>query len=260
MNCKETTRSGEPCRRTAGESGYCPQHDPDGAFRCQAKSRKHGGRCSAPAVRGSKFCKFHFGKTNRDTAVALNHAIKHGRYSKALARRFDKFSELLKDPQLLRLAEEIAVARTQIATLLDDEERIHIDAESLRSNVPDLRDAIEAGDDVAALSVLGKIERILSRPMDASAIRSEVLEHTKVVDKLVATEAKHLLQLNGHISVTEMGAVLTRFMLIVQRFVSKEDLPNLAVAAQDMMGAMGGEIMIDARRAELGLDKEQNDE
>ena len=43
VNCKATTKSGEPCRAWAGESGYCFMHDP-ASGKARAKARKMGGK------------------------------------------------------------------------------------------------------------------------------------------------------------------------------------------------------------------------
>lgn len=50
------------------------------AKRCRAKSKRTGGRCRAPALRGKDLCRHHGGKT--DHRGEKNPSYKHGRHTK----------------------------------------------------------------------------------------------------------------------------------------------------------------------------------
>ncbi len=83
---------------------------------CQGKSRQTGEPCRQYAVPGRKFCHYHGGK---NTVGPANNLLTTGRYSKYLPPRMAaRYQEARSDPELLRLAEEIALVDSRLADLL----------------------------------------------------------------------------------------------------------------------------------------------
>lgn len=69
--------------------------------RCQAKSKRHGGQCGAPAVRGKRVCKFHGGFSRGPTsAEGLRRCAEartiHGQQTRAERQRASELSALFK--------------------------------------------------------------------------------------------------------------------------------------------------------------------
>ena len=78
---------------TAGGRILCP--------RCQARSKRHGGQCGAPAVRGKRVCRFHGGLSRGPTTAAGRQRCAevrttHGQQTRVLRQRASETSALLK--------------------------------------------------------------------------------------------------------------------------------------------------------------------
>ena len=76
--------------------------------RCQARSKRHGGQCGAPAMRGKRVCRFHGGKSTGPTTeagrqrIALSKTV-HGRETRAIrSRRSTKAKEMKALKNLMR--------------------------------------------------------------------------------------------------------------------------------------------------------------
>ena len=76
--------------------------------RCQACSKRHGGQCGAPAIRGKLVCRFHGGKSTGPTTEAGRQRIAqgktvHGRETRAIReRRARKMCELKELEKLMK--------------------------------------------------------------------------------------------------------------------------------------------------------------
>jgi hypothetical protein len=252
-HCKAMTKTGEQCNHPAGESGFCHQHDPQSSSRCQAKSRRTGEQCKAPALKGSKFCRFHFGRTHNVANAGRHHLLKHGRYSKALGQKFDRYQQMKQDPEFLRLTDEIALTRVHIAELLDEETRIDLDAEALRGLVDAMAEALAVPNVQAAKSVLARMQLTLARPMDAATVRSELLEHTRTLERLVAAESRNMIQFSNVLTLDQVISIMSKMLLAVQQVVPAERMKELAATVHTLLGSGATEAMIEAKRIELGL-------
>jgi len=70
--------------------------------RCQARSKRHGGQCGAPAMRGKRVCRFHGGKSTGPTTEAGRQRIArdktvHGRETRAIRQRRTQKTREMKD-------------------------------------------------------------------------------------------------------------------------------------------------------------------
>ena len=78
---------------TAGGRIRCP--------RCQARSKRHGGQCGAPAIQGKRVCRFHGGLSRGPTTAAGRQRCAeaktiHGEQTRAKRKRASELSALLK--------------------------------------------------------------------------------------------------------------------------------------------------------------------
>lgn len=85
---------------------------------CTAKSKRSGERCKKAAVVGRNVCHIHGGKTPGGIAAA---GFKHGRYSKHIPKNLSQhYQELLNDPDILSLQDDVALLRSMVAKHLQE--------------------------------------------------------------------------------------------------------------------------------------------
>lgn len=111
-------------------------------------------RCRKPKVKGTNVCWVH--------GAAGGRAPKHGRYM-APANILAQYNRVLKDPNILNLASEIALlsGRTQILMNALDKLDIPAAIDELNLNVADLRTAVMQDDRRNAIQALNRIDKAL---------------------------------------------------------------------------------------------------
>lgn len=165
--------------------------EPHADARCGAKTRT-GAHCVNYPVRGRTRCRMHGGLSPR--GIASPH-LRTGRYSRDLPTRMvERYQDMVSDPDLLRLGDDIRLVDARIADVL---RRVDT-GESGRlwaltgQRCGALRDAMLSGDAGATRQALTDLEQVINQGIADWAAWDDVGRWQDRRSRLVATEIKRL--------------------------------------------------------------------
>jgi hypothetical protein len=188
---------------------------------CTAKSKRSGEQCRCTAVIGRSVCYMHGGTTPRGIASP---ALKHGRHSKHLPARLSAlYEEARADPDLLTLADDIALVDTHLARLLeqvsDDDPRILWGKAAVALEQYTETQQRGSREQVTALATL---QAVITEGIDGGATGTwhEVLGVLERRRKLVETESKRQQQLQQMIPVEGALLLIGLIERIIKQYVT----------------------------------------
>lgn len=211
---------------------------------CGAKNRS-GGRCKNAGTGAGGRCKFHGGASLVGVASPT---WKHGRHSKHMpARLAERYQEGLRDPDLLSLRSETALADARIGELLE--------AIGQTGNVRMWREArgkldafkLSAGRQKGAGSArvaLQELDDLIARGLSAAATWDELREWLDTRRKLSETETKREKDLMQLVPINQMHAVMVAFFSEVKQVVTEREV--LAHLSSFWVRLVGGTGRVDA--------------
>lgn len=195
-----------------------------GHLTCTAKSRRSGVRCRGIAVNGSpnQKCRMHGGRATH--AIGTNNSqFKHGRHSKYLPSQLDTlYREALANPDLLELADHIALLEARIQSILA--------ASAAGDPVPRWSDLRAQFDRLATAVLAGKADEInvelasIFATFDAGAkwdsTWEQVQDTLEQLRKLTDTEVKRKKELNQMVPIERVVILMAAVGNAVKRHVS----------------------------------------
>ena len=200
-------------------------------MQCTAKTRS-GGRCKNNAINGTSKCRMHGGSS---LAGIASPTFKTGRYSKHLPSHLAaRYGEVLDDPELMALRDEVALIGTRQTELLDRLESGLSPRRWAAAQVAfnDLMTAIGEKDNEAGQAAVRALGMALDTTVHEGAIWDEVVALGEQRRKLVESEQKRLLAAQQLISVEQGMALIARLTESVRRHVSDPSI--LAAIAADL--------------------------
>lgn len=196
-------------------------------MRCNAKNRQ-GNQCGKHAVPGKTKCRNHGGAT--PSGIASPH-WKHGRREKYLPKNLvGKYTEALKDVDLISLRDEIALVDARINTLLEA-----LDKDSATNTFGEIRNEWKAfidGQRIISSNQASDTQRQAAQTRVADALRSlnelietgsneqgtwdKLFEAMEQRRRLSASEAKRLSDMSQFITAEKAMALVFAILGIVR--------------------------------------------
>lgn len=189
-------------------------------MQCTAKSKHSGAQCKRGAMAGRSVCYNHGGAT---PVGAASPQFKDGRYSKYLPERLrERYQEAQRDPEILVLRDEVALADARLADLLT-----RVDAgesgslwKELKGLVDLLGTGVEMADlDVARAALAGLAAVVRKGATDALAWQ-EIQSVVMLREHLVRSERQRLVQMQQMLSVEQAMTLIAALTESVRRHVS----------------------------------------
>jgi hypothetical protein len=187
---------------------------------CTGHKRRTGERCRAIAVKGTTKCKFHGGRSLRGVG---HPSFQHGRYSKDLSTQLAaRADRALHDPQLLSLAEDIAVNQALLGEALQRLGTGESGAtwRAVRETYEAMRLAIARGDTDAMQREFDALGTLMRQGVGEAATRRELRELEETHAKLIQTQVKTLQTMQQMITVQQnqlmLGALYKALAAAVQ--------------------------------------------
>lgn len=199
---------------------------PDGGrhLQCTAKSRRSGVQCRGIAVSTSpnQKCRMHGGRATH--AIGTNNSqFKHGRHSKYLPSQLDAlYREALANPDLLELADHIALLEARIQSILaasaagDPVPRWS----DIRGVFDTLATAVLAGDAAETNAGLAAIFAALDAGAKWDSTWEQVQDTLEQLRKLTDTEVKRKKELNQMVPIERVVILMAAVGNAVKRHVS----------------------------------------
>lgn len=186
-------------------------------LKCDAKSKRHPGRCGANAMLGRTKCYHHGG-------ASTGGPIKHGRYSKALGRFAEAYEESRADASLLELREPLAVIDAMAKRLMS---RVaEGDTPGLRRRAVKLASAAAKAQSedqpLVAEAKLAELERLLREGVEEDRSARLLVDTCYRLARRVEGANHIQLQRKNVVNGRELLAVLKRFMDVVFVHVTDE--------------------------------------
>lgn len=195
-----------------------------GHIQCTAKSRRSGVQCRGIAVSGSpnKKCRMHGGNAQHAIGAA-NPQFKHGRHSKYLPSQLDTlYREALANPDLLELADHIALLEARIQSILA--ENAAGDPvprwSDFRTQFDRLATAVLTGDPEAINAELASIFATLDAGAKWDSTWEQVTGTLEQLRKLTDTEVKRKKELNQMVPIERVVILMAAVANAVKRHVS----------------------------------------
>ncbi len=199
---------------------------------CTAHSKRTGERCRHPAMHGKTVCYHHGGKSLEGLA---SRTFIHGRYSKVLPVRLAAdYKRAERDPDLLALRSEIALADARLAELLrrlDTGEAGAIWA-ALQKTWAALQEARRAADTAKMAGLMATLGQLIDQGAADSATWAEVTDLLYLRRRLVETEHKRLVALEQLLTAEQAMVLVSAVVDAVRRHVT--DRPTLAAISEDI--------------------------
>lgn len=197
---------------------------------CIAKSKRSGERCRKHAIKTSRVCAIHGGKSLKGTDAP---SFVTGRYSKYLPDQLqERYQEALQDEELIRLDDEIALIDARLREQLDRLTVVGMNAggwDAARAHFRAFRLATNRGRRVAALEALNALEAVLDANTSDSVAWSTIRELIDDRRKLVETERRRLLDEDQVITVERLMLFVAAISDIIRRNVaSREERASVA--------------------------------
>lgn len=221
----EETRASSHTQQVTHEQAS-PRYWMNGALLCNAHNGA-GKLCSAIAVRGKTKCRKHGGRSLEGLA---HPSLKNGRYSKHLpAQIASRADEARHDPQLLSLADDIAVHQALLAQAFARLETGESGAawRAIGEALDALEVALAQGDSAALLQQHQTMRQLVTQGVGQAAVLEDVRKVEETHIKLVQTHVKTLQALQQMITVQQnqlmLGAVMNALVEAVKQYA---DVPS----------------------------------
>jgi len=195
-----------------------------GHVQCTAKSKRSGVQCKGIAVTGSpnQKCRMHGG--NAQHAIGTNNSqFKHGRHSKYLPSQLDAlYREALSNPDLLELADHIALLEARIQSILAESAAGEPVPRwsAIRETFDLLATAILGGDHEAVTASMETIFAMLDAGKKWDTTWDQVQETMESLRKLTDTEVKRRKELNQMVPIERVVILMAAVGNAVKRHVS----------------------------------------
>lgn len=190
--------------------------------KCNGTNR-HGNPCSAPAVKGRRFCKAHGG--NNKSGYLAGQA-KHLKYSLALPKDIaSNYETAMSDPMLVQLRKDIALwdARVmQLSERLKSSETPYF-IRGLKSSLSQMYDKVQKGE-LTVEDMVSKMNRIIDRRGKQDDAWNEVMKASEMKRKLISAEAKRLKDMDAVLTMEQAMALLGMVASEVRKYLSAVDL------------------------------------
>jgi hypothetical protein len=196
------------------------------AKRCKAKAKSTGGQCKNMAVTGRNVCRIHGGASLSGIASPT---FKHGRYSRDVAPEvLERYLAARDDPDLLALADEIALLDVRIGELVADTggEKLTSTWAALGQAAARLRAAQASGEAVALAEAINALMMLAEEGGDIARKYYEMVAIIEQRRKLVETERKTREARKLYADAEDMMLIVTRLALLVREHVTDEDTLN----------------------------------
>jgi hypothetical protein len=189
-----------------------------GVLQCDA-TRKIGGRCNNPAVRGSEKCRLHGGR-------ALNSAVaptfRTGRYSKMLPHKLrETYEAALADNELLSLRDELALMRARLSELagrLETGESATLWTE-LTEVYEGMQDAVRNGDVERIISLLDSLGNLVQNGNGNEETWEMIKETLDGTVRINQAEWRRLVDMKQMITAEKAIALVMAVVAAVMRHV-----------------------------------------
>jgi hypothetical protein len=200
------------------------REDPRTAALCTGHKR-NGEPCRMIAVRGMTKCRLHGG---RSVSGLAHYNFKHGRYSKHLPPEIAaRVEEARRNPRLLSLEDDIAVAEARLATLLEAAQtgEAGVCWQELREARARFRQAAMAEDMAGMRAADATIDAVIARGAQAAETWEEIGKLWERRCKQVQTQVKTLQSLQQMVTVQQhvlaQGALMQAVLDAVQTHADK---------------------------------------
>lgn len=187
---------------------------------CTATSRGTGEQCKNPPVPGKTKCRFHGGKSLSGVA---HPNFKTGKHSKDIpARLIARYEESLRDTELLNLQGELSLIDARIADVLSRVDTAEAGAlwKQARQHMKTFEAAQKSKDTGAMADSLVGIREIIARGVSDYASWDEVLKLISLRQKLVDSEHKRLVAMQGMITTNQAMTLIAALVSIVRQEVT----------------------------------------
>lgn len=186
--------------------------------------RKDGTPCTQPQKAGSDKCHWHGGASPSGVAHGR---FEHGRYSNDLAGSLQEdYKTELKDPKLTALRDEIALARSYISEILRTGESGK-SWRDVQNAFWELDEAIRGGDTDGVRQAMRRLHGIVKEGRHDWKNRSEIMQRTEQVRKLVDSEHKHLIDSRLALTQEQMATTLAAYVDVVRKEVTGDQLVRI---------------------------------
>jgi hypothetical protein len=189
---------------------------------CTATSKHTGQRCGRPASKGRNTCKFHGGTS----AVSVAHpAYKTGKYSKYIpGSMLDSYAQAERDPELLSMRSEIALAEARVVALLGrvdtgESGKIWQELKATWKIFTTTRDDVEKKDSLRELGSLINRGHLDFQTWDA------VFQAVEQKRRLQESEMRRRVAMSAMVDIQDAMALIGRILDIVRTEI--HDAPTL---------------------------------
>lgn len=187
--------------------------------RCNARAKSTGEQCKQRVVPGSAKCFYHGGAT--PAGIGSPH-YKHGRWSKAVpARLKGRYEEMLADPQLLHLDEEVKLVDARVGDLLA---RVDTGESSLAwRRLAQLLDAhgqaVADGKEEDAAFALDAMLEVLGGSLDDGPAWADIRGAIELRRRLVVSETARINWEAGQVTLERAMAIIANLADVINRNV-----------------------------------------
>jgi len=188
---------------------------------CKAKSKQSGERCKRWAAIDREVCVIHGGKTLQGAASGT---YQHGRYSKSLPTQLAaRAEEARRNPRLLSLDDDIAVAEARLAQLFEQVETGEAGRpwRALQGEMEAFGVASRLGDAAALEGHFQAMRTLVEQEVARGAAWEEIGRVWERRCKLVQTQVKTLTSLQQMVTSQQMMLFLGAIMSAVTEAVKK---------------------------------------
>lgn len=209
--------------------------DEDGRRACGGKKQEREpekgvwSRCSKPNIDSDNYrCKIHGGSTPKATASPhWKGAGKSGYLPEELGDRMDEF---LKDPSIVSVREDLALANVRLTQLMQEVE-VGANADrwlKIQEIMPDLMEAFEKNKPKDLRRLLNKLETLVHEGAESEERWEDISNWINQRRKLSQTETKRLKQGTDTLTYEEVRQVLDIITHTVTSILDEYDLPREA--------------------------------